>query len=148
MKTLSNSKVHAGFLACALAATAMVSTSTATAQGRQMEVKVPFAFHNGSQRLPAGVYRVEIQSEHLILLRGSHGSGYAMGNPQMSQHTTSRGKVVFRRYGDQYFLREVWTNGSNTGIECLKSKQEKEAQIAAANIAPSGREVALVQQGR
>jgi hypothetical protein len=147
MKMLSISKVQRSLLACALAATAMVSTSNAVAQSRELMVKVPFAFHNGSQHLPAGVYRVHIESDRLILLRGEHSSGYVMGNSQTSR-TASRGKLVFRRYGSQYFLREVWADGSTTGFECIKSKQEKEAQIAAANIAPSGREVALAQKGR
>jgi hypothetical protein len=147
MKTLSTSKVHQGLLACALAATALVSTSNAVGQSRELMVKVPFAFHNGTQRLPAGVYHVQIESQHLILLRGPHGSGYATGNPQISR-TASSGKLVFLRYGDQYFLREVWAGGSNTGLQCIKSKQEKEAQIAAAKTAPSGREVALAQTGR
>lgn len=146
MKILSSSNAHTALLACTLAATALLSTARAIAQDHEMMVKVPFAFNTGSQHLPAGVYRLNIESEHLILLRGPKGGGYVTGNPEISR-TVSRAKLVFRRYGDQYFLREVWSGGSNTGIECVKGKQEKEAQIAA-NSAPSLHEVALAQQGR
>jgi hypothetical protein len=147
MRTMSTSKAHTRLLACAVAATALVSTSNAIGQSRELMVNVPFAFHNGSQRLPAGAYRVHIESERLILLRGPHGSGYVTVSPEISR-TASRGKLVFHRYAGQYFLSEVWADGSNTGFHCTKSKQEKEAQIAANSTAPSAGAVALAQAGR
>ena len=44
-------------------------------------------------------------------------------NPgQMSDAT----KLVFHRYGDQYFLAEFWNLGSTTGYEFRRSKAERE----------------------
>src|ERR1700752_4417668 len=103
MKRLSIAKFHTALLACTLAATAMASH--AYAQSHLMQVNVPFAFHSGSQRLAAGVYRGEIQSSHVILLRGqSGGGGFVMANPAIASTLTGRGKVIFNRYGDQYYL--------------------------------------------
>ncbi|MDQ3665320.1 MAG: hypothetical protein M3410_01765 [Acidobacteriota bacterium] len=42
-------------------------------------------------------------------------------------------KLVFRRYGQRYFLSEVWTPGQLTGWQLLKSGEERaiEHQLAA-----------------
>jgi hypothetical protein len=41
-------------------------------------------------------------------------------------------KLVFHKYGDSYFLYEVW-NGSNEGMKIPESKREKESKLASAN---------------
>ena len=101
MNTKSTSKLHTYLLACTLGALAMVSASHGFAQGNDMRVNVPFAFHNGSQRMPAGVYTVKIESTHLIVLRGDSKSGYVNMNPQIGT-PAAKGKLVFQRYGDVF----------------------------------------------
>jgi hypothetical protein len=128
MNTATISKLRSALLACTLAATAVASTSQAFAQSGTMQVNVPFAFHNGSQLLPAGVYRVEIQSSHLILLRGQSRSGFVMTNPETTSKVTGSGKVIFNRYGNQYYVSQFWPAGSETGQRSVKSRQEKEAE--------------------
>jgi hypothetical protein len=146
MKLVSNSKLRSALLACTFAATALISH--VFAQGQTMQVNVPFAFHNGSQRLPAGVYRVEVESNHVILLRGQSRSGFAITNPAITNNASSTGKVIFTRYGDQYYLSEVWPRGSETGQQCVKSRQEKEAQLAENWAGPITRELALNKMPR
>jgi len=51
--------------------------SVAGAQAGTLEVKVPFAFMVGAQKMPAGTYRVEHDSSmpsSVILIRGEHGN--------------------------------------------------------------------------
>jgi hypothetical protein len=146
MKRLSIAKFRTALLACTLAATAMASH--AYAQSNVMQVNVPFAFHNGSQRLPAGIYRVEIQSNHVVLLQGQSRSGFAMVNPAITTASTSVGKIVFNRYADQYYLSEIWPQGSETGQRCVKTRQEKEAELAANRMDKSTRELALSNVSR
>jgi hypothetical protein len=138
MKRLSIAKFTA-LVACAVGA----APWAAQAQDYVMQATVPFAFHNGSARLPAGVYRVEIESEHVILLRGQSRSGFIMANPASATSPTSLGKLVFIRYGDQYYLSEIWPQGSESGERCVKTRQEKEAKLAANRIQPTTRELAL-----
>lgn len=128
MSTVSSSKLRSALLACTLAATAVAFTSNASAQSGTMQVNVPFAFHNGSQILPAGIYRVEIQNSHLILLRGQSRSGFVMTNPETTSKINGSGKVVFNRYGNQYYVSQFWPQGSETGQRSVKSRQEKEAE--------------------
>lgn len=128
MKTTSILNLRSAMLVCTLAATALASASHAFAQSQLMQVNVPFAFHNGSQLLPAGIYRVEIQSSHLIMLRGQSRSGFVMTNPEITSKVDGPGKVIFTRYGSQYYLSEFWPKGSETGQRSVKSRQEKEAE--------------------
>lgn len=44
--------------------------------------------------------------------------------------SSQRGKVVFHRYGNRYFLSEVWIGGESTGRVCVQSRAEKRLQIA------------------
>jgi hypothetical protein len=125
----------------------MVSASHGFAQGKEMRVNVPFAFQSGSQRMPAGVYRVTIESQHLILLRGDSMSGFVHTNPQIGKPVV-KDKLVFQRYGNQYFLREVWASQSDTGAKCVKTKLEREVEIALSKAAQPGAELALYQQSR
>lgn len=143
MNATSTSKLRMYLLACTLGAVAV--TSHGFAQDTEMRVNVPFAFHNGSQHMPAGVYRVKIQSEHLILLRGYSTSGFVTANPEIGK-PSAKGKLVFQRYGDQYFLREVWPANSDTGQKCNKSKLEREVEMAQTKAAQPGAELAINQQ--
>jgi hypothetical protein len=46
---------------------------------------------------------------------------------------SNKAKLVFHRYGQNYFLSEIWKGGESTGRQSLKSKQERtmESQLAA-----------------
>ncbi len=145
MNATSTSKLRTYLLACTLGVVAATSAAHGFAQDAEMRVNVPFAFHNGSQRMPAGVYRVKIQSEHLIMLRGYSTSGFVTTNPEIGK-PSEKGKLVFQRYGDQYFLREVWAANSDTGQKCAKSKLEREVEIAQTKAAQPGAELAINQQ--
>ena len=128
MKITSILNPRRAMLACALAATALASARPAVAQSQVMQVNVPFAFHNGPQYLPAGIYRVEIRSPHLILLRGQSRSSFVTTNPEITRDVNGPGKVIFNRYGSQYYLSEFWPQGSTTGERSVKSRQEKQAE--------------------
>jgi hypothetical protein len=147
MNTTSTSKLRTYLLACTLGVIAATSASYGFAQDTEMRVNVPFAFHNGSQNMPAGVYTVKIESEHLILLRGYSRSGFVTANPEIGK-PSAKGKLVFQRYGDQYFLRDVWPANSQTGQKCTKSKLEREVEIAQSKAAQPGTELAINQQPR
>ncbi len=149
MITLSVSKVRAGLSAAVLMISSFASASYAHAQGREIKVNVPFAFENGSQHLPAGIYTIQMENEHVLLIRGAKASGLSMTNPQETLHAPQTSKVVFRKYGDQYFLREVWTAESTRHAQCTKSKAEKRLQIARNETpATQGEEVALLEMPR
>lgn len=140
ISTLRNS-----FLLCALAAGAFFSTSNAMAQDEAAVAVIPFAFENGSQHLPAGTYRIDLTSGPLIRVQGStaNSTGYAMTIEATAHKTSQTGKIVFHRCGDRYFLSAVWLPNESTGREVVKSRREKQLQIAQNAPAFTNTELAL-----
>ena len=50
--------------------------------------------------------------------------------PVQTQATQDRSHLVFNRYGDQYFLAQVWNSATNVGMELHKSHQERASELA------------------
>jgi hypothetical protein len=126
-------------ITCALMIGASMSASSAKAQSDSIigTVNVPFTFHIGKQAMPAGMYRIQRQSNHGLRIRGENQSAFVLVQPAMSGKAPSRGYVNFHRYEDTYFLAEVWTAGDNYGMECAKSRTEEEMIRASNKRAPS-----------
>lgn len=146
MTHLHASTLRNSFLLCVLAAGAFLATpNAAVAQEQAVVVQVPFDFQNGSQHLPAGKYRIDITSGAFLMLRGTapNSAGFAMTIPATASKVPQRGKVVFHRYGNRYFLSEVWIGGESTGRVCLQSRAERHLQIAQNAAATSNAELAL-----
>jgi len=93
-------------------------------------VTVPFSFVVANQELPSGRYIVASIAQGVLRIFTPHGQGVAV-----PVHTTEgkgpedSGKVVFHRYGNTYFLSEVWTPGSDIGKQVFRSKAEKEVEM-------------------
>jgi hypothetical protein len=142
------SKLQRSLLIGVFAIGALASASHAVAQVTSVMVKVPFDFQNGSRHFPAGTYRIDLQPGHIMLLRDtvSNLSGFGMAYPEQRSKGPETGKVVFQRYGDHAYIREVWIAGETIGYRCPTSREEEHDQkllIAKNSKAPSNAEVAL-----
>lgn len=81
----------------------------------QMRIEVPFSFTISDQKLPAGTYIVQQREGQLMSLRNNEGTGsyFVVVIPQdLLGHQAyfeqePQAKMVFHRYGDQYFLAEM-----------------------------------------
>jgi hypothetical protein len=133
-------------IACALTIGSLASTQSALAQTSTpvAVVDIPFAFHTPNQTLPAGKYVLDRESASLLRLKGTGSTGgFVIIHDAIKNQAPSRGVAVFDRYGDTYYLRQVWTAGNSTGLECAKGKAEKESMQAKNMPAPSTVELAL-----
>jgi len=132
-------------IACALTIGSLASTQSALAQSETLaEVNVPFAFHTPTQTLPAGLYIVDRESGSMLRLRGTGSAGgFVITHDAIKTHAPDHGFAVFERYGDTYYLRQIWTAGNTVGLECAKGKAEKESMQAKNMQAPSSIELAL-----
>ena len=107
---------------CLLAAGAIGQTSPG-----DTVVNVPFDFSVGGKKLPAGHYIVA-QRNDTIRVFNSHTEGfYAPAHPAVRTKADGS-KLVFHRYGDSYFLAEVWVTGNTTGKELFPSQAEREVK--------------------
>ncbi len=118
--------VHpAAFLILALLAAA-VSVSAQAPNG--LVVKVPFSFTVEHQQLPAGEYRIQPLAPRSLSVRSLDGKLVAtvLTMPIQGKAPETNGAIVFHRYGDKYFLAQVWAPAQSTGTETYKSREEVE----------------------
>ena len=95
-----------------------------------IQVNIPFEFQAGNRTLPAGEYRIQrfsAQTEGIQLIRQSDGKVATLVTtlPTESKDKTALPRLVFDRYGNDYFLAEIWADGTH-GRHLLKSNREKE----------------------
>lgn len=110
------------------------SGSLASAQAHQLRGQIPFDFTAGSARLSAGEYRVTYDISGLVTFRNlEKGNGATMfvGADQGVNDGTC--KLVFARYGDQYFLKQSKCSVANANFFVPTSGRQKWAQEQAAS---------------
>lgn len=129
-------------------AVALLAALAAVAQNSsgKVLVNVPFEFVVGSQHMPPGRYMVTSAAYGFLRIHDTEVADNQMFLPVNSIYSDSPkdAKLVFHRYGDTYFLAEVW-NGGAIGREVLKSKAEKEILAGRLNPSRPKAEVAVVR---
>ena len=93
---------------------------------------VPFDFQVGEKTLPAGDYSVKRLSQNTLLVESADGEQSAIAQAPRNVEGNvnakpSREKLVFRQYGDQYFLAQVWMIRGNMGRDINMSGAERKA---------------------
>ena len=114
---------------------ALLAAASMYAQGSQkLNVQIPFGFHVGNSMLPSGEYTVDTDAAPGVVRLRSHdskSSAMIISNAVETLATPTKGKLVFTRYGDEYFLSQIWKPGDNTGRELRKSRREMEVAATA-----------------
>lgn len=116
-------------------ALAFASALAASAQNqRSLVVNIPFDFNVKGKTLPAGEYIFSrgssADSSGLIIeSKGSKANAIVLTMSIESRESQRQSRLVFNRYGEQYFLSQVWTVGDNHGRGLLKSKRERSMEI-------------------
>jgi hypothetical protein len=93
-----------------------------------MKINVPFDFVVENQRMPQGQYTIKPIQNGALLIRSVDGrfTSTVLSLPADLGTTATASQVVFYRYGDHYFLAQLWMQGQNTGREVLKGRAESE----------------------
>ena len=94
-----------------------------------MKVNISFAFGVQDQSLPAGQYLVfTVTPERSIRLTSTDGKHSAIVNdlPNHASEPSPNSRLVFRRFGEEYFLTQVWVVGQNLARNPLESKKAME----------------------
>jgi hypothetical protein len=104
---------------------------------RPVKATIPFDFTAGSVDLPAGEYTVGMTGTlGNLLIRGEGTQGMFLGSQAVQANSRPAGsKLVFHRYGDRYFLSQIWAQGEERGSELPMTKVEKE--LRASNARPA-----------
>ena len=108
----------------------LTAVSVCAQSERSGVLKIKFNFIAGGKTLPAGEYTVEPNrrdSHNVWLVQSREGNAGALFTtiPVSANQIQEETKLVFHKYGDQYFLSQIWTGG-NTGRELLMPRFERE----------------------
>ena len=109
--------------------TAVTLFAQTTETQRLMTVNIPFAFAVADHSLPAGQYLVlTVTPERSIRIVSTDGKHSAIVNdlPNYGSAPSPDSRLVFHKYGDEYFLAQVWTAGQNVARSPLSSKRAME----------------------
>jgi hypothetical protein len=95
-------------LTVALCVVAAQAQSTTMLKGN-----VPFSFNIGDRSLPSGEYSVKAVDREIEAWYDPNGRGlfFVRTLPSGGIDEVSVNKLVFHRYGDRYYLAEVWRDG-------------------------------------
>jgi hypothetical protein len=128
-----------------IVALALVTAIAAAAQsgGGKLKADIPFDFVVGDKTLAAGEYtvgQISTSSSDAIMIRNSAGGHKAMRitNAVASSAPKRRTQLTFHRYGNTYYLSQIWVAGSAEGRQMLKSKQERVAERELARNSAAG----------
>jgi hypothetical protein len=138
------SKLRASLLAGVLAVVAQSPVIQAQDAGVLGQMNVPFAFEVASQHFTAGVYKVRMANDYVLIVQGKSGAGMVMTTVDNDREPAAKSKATFRKYGDQYFLGDISTAGKSRHLHFAVSKTEGEMRIGT-KIAPAGTELAILQ---
>ena len=114
---------------CLLFTAAAITVSAQTTNQRLMKVHIPFAFSVENHSLPEGEYRIfTVTPERSIRIVSSDGKHSAIVNtlPNYANLPSENSRLVFHRYGDEYFLTQVWTAGQDVARNPLSTKRAME----------------------
>ena len=108
---------------------ALASASVANGQsGKLVTAQVPFDFIVADKTLRSGQYQVNEANSagDAVAIRSIDGKESVM---RLTSETGPKAgeldaKLVFHRYGNTYFLAQVWMAGSITGRELPRTRQE------------------------
>jgi hypothetical protein len=124
---------------------ALLMSAAADAQTTQLNVTVPFEFIAGDTVLPAGDYDVHstgLWGGKALSIQNvtSRAGTFLLSTWSQLAKTSDSNKLVFYRYGQKYFLAEVWTVSTNIGrkmpldqrqTELARNQQKSEVVLTA-----------------
>ena len=110
----------------------MVGAAHGQSLGTKMRINIPFDFTVGNNKLPAGEYaigRAQPSSGDTVLLITNVkevANLLPLTNAAQRVEPKDADTLVFHRYGDQYFLFQVWPAGATVGRVIPTSRSERE----------------------
>lgn len=116
--------------ATALFAAASLMVPTGASAQNPLQATIPFDFTVGQSLLPAGTYRIAYVGRGLISLDSwtAHGKVFSPITPASDVRQNPH-KLIFHKYGDQYFLSEIRGDLGESAAKVSTSKLEKRVRL-------------------
>ena len=121
-----------------LASTLMAGLNCASAQ-TATKATIPFNFYVGSNRMPSGTYKLEAIRPDLLRLRKVDGGSDAYFLATTHSGALAPSKLVFSKYGNQYFLKETLKTNGQESMTFAPGRLEKEIRSERASLPSESR---------
>jgi hypothetical protein len=123
----------------------LLATASAYAQTGVVKANVPFNFIVDKTPISAGRYVIQpigTMNSGAMTIESPDGKTIKAFLPNDCESTQAQEttKLVFHRYGDQYFLAQIWTAGNDRGRELPRTEREREVAMSY----PAPQEVVVV----
>jgi len=108
---------------------AAVSVAMQAQERPLLTATVPFAFTVENSDLPAGTYTVSILPPYnMIKVQSADGRKVAWiaAIPSLKSEESMQMKLVFHRFGNEYFLAQVWEQGSKVHRDLRSGSRARE----------------------
>ena len=142
---MNKQALRAVIMLVSIIALAFATAVASSAQSRVKKIKadIPFDFVVGGKTLAAGEYlvgQITTNSDAGILIRSNESSQkvISLTNALYASAPKRQAALTFRRYGNTYFLAQVWLSGSGAGREVVRSKAERSVERELARNASTG----------
>jgi hypothetical protein len=116
-----------------------------------ISAEIPFAFEVAGARFEAGEYTVIPQVHSpALLIRRKGGGQVAIAlcwNAQDMEEHPSYGRLIFHKYGDQYFFASAWAGGEGKQVPQSKRERRLRKELLKARVtepAGAGPEVVII----
>ena len=110
----------------------LLVAACANAQSVNVKANVPFDFVVDNVTSPAGAYSIQsindgIGSPTLMIRSTNNKVGRLVGsNAAENLEPAATSHLLFHRYGDTYFLAQIWMQGEQHGRELRRTRRETE----------------------
>ncbi len=130
-----------GFTMLMLVVVLALATAVASANpqaAKRIVANIPFEFSVGYKTMAAGDYSVRaVNTEgNALMIQSADGKSSAVRLSDTTERARdkSHARLVFHKYGDRYFLAEVWNGADRTGRQLMKSQEERAIERELASI--------------
>ena len=96
----------------------------------KVEVNIPFAFSAEKTTLQPGVYSIRRMSGNYLALRSADGKSTVILNApvNLTSLDDKAERLVFNKYGDQYYLSQIWLT-VDTGRQLIVRRKAPKPEL-------------------
>jgi len=130
---------------------ALAASANAQSLGNGLKANIPFDFTVAGKKFAAGHYSITraSQTNGDLVLRVSSLDEHSSVLPITSRMETLTARdnsvLIFHRYGDEYFLDQVWAAGATTGRAFIKSRRERQLEQEQQRVAATDKKTPMVE---
>jgi hypothetical protein len=113
------------------AVASLLTAGNVSAQESSVQATIPFDFAVGNTVLPAGTYIVSSENQQMVMIRNKdHWKLASMALiGRGDERYAGQGKLVFNKYGNEYFLNQILCPSAAIVAELPTSKREQKAKV-------------------